>query len=186
VPETLREHVRDAAQRALERFPVALRPEIYVVSFRIWHEDQDPRHPYLAVGYNTESEARRHPSAHRWEYAYWLLEGFERVGHVPEDPVGSALQLAAARAAGIWYDDEGDLDDDLVDAYDDELVRRFDEVCLDAARALHSGGHLARVLGRDVPVVPFDMDRPGWEVEATVAANPAEVIAGFLAHHEPM
>jgi hypothetical protein len=183
--EPLRDHVRRGAVRALEGFAETLRPEIYAVSFRIWHEDQDPRFPYLAVGYNTESQARREGPLARWHYPYWLLDGFQRIGHVPEDPVGSALHLAEARAAGIWYADDlaGDLDEDLVEEYDDELVRRFDEVCLDAAWALHSGGHLARVLGRDVPVVVFDMDRPGWEVEATVAANPAELIGGFLEDH---
>jgi hypothetical protein len=29
--------------------------------------------------------------------------------------------------------------------------------------------------------VVFDMDCPGWEVEATEAANPPELVADFLA-----
>ncbi|GGL00948.1 hypothetical protein [Streptomyces flaveus] len=185
-----REHVRQGAKRILNSFPEALRPEIYVVSFRLWRVDQDPRYPYVAIGYNTESEVRRvmeqgcaYEGTARWEYAYWLLEGFEMVGHVPEDPVGSKLHLAEAQAAGLWYEDEGSLSDEARDALDDQLVSRFDDVCIDAARHLHADGHLTRVLGRQVPVVLFDMDRPGWEVEATEAANPREVLADFLEHH---
>jgi hypothetical protein len=182
--------VRRGAERILNSFPEALRPEIYVVSFRLWRVDQDARYPYLAVGYNTEGEVRRvleqecsYEGSARWEYAYWLLEGFEMVGHVPEDPVGSRLHLAEARAAGLWYEDEGSLSDEACDALDDQLVSRFDDVCIAAARHLHAHGHLTRVLGRQVPVVLFDMDRPGWETEATEAANPPEVLADFLEHH---
>jgi hypothetical protein len=32
-----------------------------------------------------------------------------------------------------------------------------------------------------MPVVVFDMDWPGWEIEATEAANPPELIADYLA-----
>jgi hypothetical protein len=143
----------------------------------------------VAIGYNTESEVRRvleqecsYEGTARWEYAYWLLEGFEMVGHVPEDPVGSALHLAEARAAGRWYEDEGTLSEDERDARDDQLVLRFDDICIDTARRLRADGRLEETLGRPVPIVLFDMDRPGWEVEATEAANPAEAIADFIEH----
>ncbi|MFE5599337.1 hypothetical protein ACFQ8O_09115 [Streptomyces coelicoflavus] len=52
---------------------------------------------YVAIGYNTGGEVRRvlagecsHEGTAAWEYAYWPLEGFARVGHVPEDRAGSA------------------------------------------------------------------------------------------------
>ncbi|MFF4347724.1 hypothetical protein [Streptomyces sp. NPDC001530] len=190
---TFRDHVRRGAERILDGFPEVLRPEIYVVSFRIWRVGQDPRYPYVAIGYNTESEVRRvleqecsYEGTARWEYAYWLLEGFEMVGHVPEDPVGSALHLAEAQAEGLWYEDEGTLSEDERDARDDELVLRFDDICIDTARRLRADGHLERTLGRPVPIVLFDMDRPGWETEATEAANPPEAIADFVEHHSAL
>ncbi|MEU1200772.1 hypothetical protein ABZ446_31765 [Streptomyces sp. NPDC005813] len=185
----LREHVLKEAVRIVDGFPEALKPEIYVVSFRIWRVGQDPRRPYLAIGYNTESEVRRvleqecsYEGTARWEYAYWLLEGFETVGHVPEDPVGSALHLAEAKAEELWYEDDDTLSEDERDARDDELVAQFDAVCIDTARRLRADGHLERALGRPVPVVVFDMDRPGWEAEATEAANPPEAITEFAEH----
>ncbi|GAB2981993.1 hypothetical protein GCM10023080_055230 [Streptomyces pseudoechinosporeus] len=184
------DHMCRGAERVLHGFPDVLRPEIYVISFEVWRVDQDPRYPYAAIGYNTESEVRRvldqgcaYEGSARWEYSYWLLEGFERLGHVPEDPAGSRLHLAEAQAEGLWYEDEDGLSDEVCDARDDQLVRRFDEVCIDVARHLRAGGHLARVLERPVPIVLFDMDRPGWETEATEAANPPEVLAAFLDHH---
>ncbi|GAA3495880.1 hypothetical protein GCM10019016_029810 [Streptomyces prasinosporus] len=188
---SFREHVCREAERIVEGFPAELRSEIYVVSFRIWRVDQDPRRPYVAIGYNTESEVLRvrerecpYEGSARWEYAYWLLEGFETLGHVPGDPVGSALHLEEAKAEGLWYDDEeaGSLPEEEIEERDDRLVSRFDEVCFEAARRLRTGGVLDRVFGGPLPVVVFDMDRPGWEVEATAAANPADVIAAFAEH----
>ncbi|MFG2027423.1 hypothetical protein [Streptomyces sp. NPDC048825] len=185
-----RDHMRRGAERVLYGFPEVLRPEIYVVSFEVWRVDQDPRYPYAAIGYNTESAVRRvldqgcaYEGSARWEYSYWSLEGFERLGHVPEDPVGSSLHLAEAQAEELWYEDEGGLSDEACDARDDQLVRRFDELCIDVARRLRADGHIARVFGRAVPIVLFDMDRPSWETEATEAANPREVLADFLEHH---
>jgi hypothetical protein len=35
---------------------------------------------------------------------------------------------------------------------------------------------------RLVPVVFFDMDRPGWETEATESGKPSDVITDFMEH----
>ncbi|GAA0703725.1 hypothetical protein AB0900_12340 [Streptomyces cellulosae] len=52
---------------------------------------------------------------------------------------------------------------------------------IDLARHLHADGVIERVLGRPLPVVVFDMARPGWEAHATEAANPPELIVDFKA-----
>ncbi|MEV8074067.1 hypothetical protein ACPCC5_20700 [Streptomyces pseudogriseolus] len=110
-PETFLAHLRSAAVGVLERFPAELRPEIYALSFRVWRVDDDDRRPYVAVGYNTETqyERERDPDDDgeaRWNYAYWLLEGFETLGNVPEDPVGSRVYEEEVRSLGVWYDGE--------------------------------------------------------------------------------
>ncbi|MFD4261739.1 hypothetical protein ACFWR9_29980 [Streptomyces sp. NPDC058534] len=180
-----REHVVRGVRHLVEAFPAGLRPDIYVVSLRVDHVDQDPRFPYVAVGYNTRHEVRRvlaHECSHEgtaaWEYAYWPLEGFARVGHVPEDRTGSALHLAEARAEGLWYEEDVGGEEDGNEERDDRLVREFDDVCTAAARSLHDDGCLRHVFGRSLPVVLFDMDRPGWEAEATEAVNPPGVLEG--------
>ncbi|MEW1793568.1 hypothetical protein [Streptomyces niveus] len=184
------EHMRRAGERALEALPAPLRSEIYLISFRIWrHDSCDYRHPYLAIGYNTESEVRRvvaeggDPGEVRWSYAYWLLdETTGIVGHGPDpadDPAGAALHLAEIRELGLWYDDEAD--EDTQDRRDELLTAHFDDACVDVARHLHTSGALTRILGRPVPVLPFDMYRAGYEPELAGAANPPEVVADYLA-----
>ncbi|MFC7510766.1 hypothetical protein ACFQV4_06725 [Streptomyces thermocarboxydus] len=55
------------------------------------------------------------------------------------------------------------------------------DAVIDLARHLHADGVIERVLGRLLPVVVFDMARPGWEAHATEAANPPELIVDFKA-----
>ncbi|MEV0170882.1 hypothetical protein AB0I00_07120 [Streptomyces sp. NPDC050803] len=190
---TFSTHLRDAAVGILERFPEELKPEIYALSFRIWRVDDDDRRPYVAIGYNTETqyELERHPEdpgEARWNYACWLLDGFETLGNVPEDPVGASLYEDEVRHLGLWFEEdeeeeaeEGEAEDeDATDAKRELLQVHFADACIDLARHLHADGPIQRVFGRPLPVVVFDMYCPGWEVEATEAANPPELIEDFL------
>ncbi|MGW7241745.1 hypothetical protein [Streptomyces sp. NPDC054804] len=183
-PGDFRAHLLEAATGVLERFRREPRPEIYALSFRIWRVEEDDRRPYVAIGYNTESQyaAERNPTdpgEARWNYACRLLDGFETLGNCPGDPVGGALYTDEVRRLGLWFD--GDGDDAELDAKCDLLGRHFADACIRLARDLHAGGRIEKVLGRPLPVVVFDMYRPGWEVEATEAANPPELIEEFLA-----
>ena len=190
--ETFQTHLRQAATGILERVPEQLKREIYVLAFNVWRIDADNRHPYVDIGYNTEShyeeEMRRgdsDPWEVRWNYAFWILEGFDKLGNVPEDPAGGPLHEEEARNLGIWYDGEFDLvrmlEDDELRAKSRLLELHFHDSVVDLVRHLHASGTVERIFGRPLPVVVFDMDCPGWEEEATKAANPAELIEDFLA-----
>lgn len=177
-------HLQEAAVGVLERFPEELKPEIYALSFRIWRVDYDYRRPYVAIGYNTETQYGREqrpedPGEARWNYACWLLDGFETLGNVPEDPAGGPLYEDEVKRLGLWF--EGDDESDEHDSELDLLQLHFADACIGLARRLHASGRIEAVFGRPLPVVVFDMDCPGWEVEATEAANPPELIEGFLA-----
>ncbi|MFF2654702.1 hypothetical protein [Streptomyces sp. NPDC058045] len=188
--QPFRTHLRQAATGILERLPGQLRREIYVLAFNIWRVDADDRHPYVDIGYNTESRYREmcrgasDPREARWNYAFWILEGFDRLGNIPEDPVGGPLFEAEANTLGIWYDGAFDLartlEDEDIRARSGRLQVHFHDAVVDLARHLHTSGTVERIFGRPLPVVVFDMDCPGWEEEATRAANPAELIADFL------
>ncbi|WP_329338170.1 hypothetical protein OG252_22265 [Streptomyces sp. NBC_01352] len=189
-PSDFQTHLREAAAGILDRFPEALRSEIYALSFRIWRIDYDDRRPYVAIGYNTESQYElekrpEDPGEARWNYACWLLDGFEMLGNIPQDPTGAELYVDEIKRLGLWYEGEDeDLpltgDDDKIDAQRDLLNLHFADACIDLARHLHADGRIEKLFGRGLPVVVFDMDCPGWEIEATEAANPPELIADFL------
>lgn len=190
---TFQQHLFQAARRALENIPQAVRADVYVLSFRIWRVDHDERRPYVAIGYHTESELREQLAAHpgmnaaeaRWSYAYWPLERCEVIGDAPEDPVGSALHTAEIKALGLWYDDaaadeEADDASEEVEEKMDRINDLFADSCVALVAQLHTDGVVQEVLGRPVPAVIFDMYEADREVTTTKAANPAELLAGFL------
>ncbi|GAA2252475.1 hypothetical protein GCM10010402_04550 [Actinomadura luteofluorescens] len=193
---TLQQHMRRAAEDSLHAFPEALRPDIYVISLRISHGEFStvnelwdyPYDPYMAIGYNTESNVRQNlegssadPLEVRWSYAYMLLEESAPAGHHPADPEGGALYLEEVKRLGLWYEPG---DDDAEEEQDEKLCAHFDDLCIDAARHLHSTGLVQKILGREVPIVLFDMFRiiePG----ATQAANPPHLVpADYLTLHQ--
>jgi hypothetical protein len=189
---TFRQHIEQVAVRTLAEFPAESVSEIYTVTFRIDSVDQDPRFPYLAIGYNTETEVARllgapsPPDAWeaRWNYAYFPSSGLEGVriaGHDPErDPIGAELHRREAVAQGLWYEDADGLSEQERDGRGEQLDDRFHALCVDVARQLNTDGQIAKVLGRPLPVILYDMFNPDEMFDLTRAANPADLIAGFL------
>ncbi|MFW5418062.1 hypothetical protein J0910_15730 [Nocardiopsis sp. CNT-189] len=191
------EHLRRTAEDALARIPAETRAEIYLVGMRLDSTEQDPRRPYLALGYNTESHYRYEmehrsspdPLEVRWLYAHWMLD-VEReafIGHHEADPEGTALLVREAEALGVRYGGHGEEADGGIDAGEDaeeRLTSRFDDLCVDLARHLHESGSLERILGRPVPIVLYDMFRGDTETALTKAANPPELLTGFLSFYE--
>ncbi|MFG3115398.1 hypothetical protein ACGF4C_13420 [Streptomyces sp. NPDC048197] len=189
---TFREHMVQMAVRALEEFREEPASGIYAVTFRIDSVDQDPRFPYLAIGYNTDAEVSRllatpsppEPWDARWNYAYFPssgLEGIRVCGHHRQlDPLGAELHRREAWAQGLWYEDGDALTGPERDARDERLDEGFHALCVDLARQLHTGGGITARLGRPVPVILYDMFQPDEMFTLTRAANPAELVAEFL------
>lgn len=188
---TFRQHMADMAARTLAAFPEEETSEIYAVTFRIDGVDQDARFPYLAIGYNTETEVARlltqgapEPWEARWNYAYFPpsgLEGVRVIGHDPaHDPDGADAHRREAVAQGLWYEDEDGLSEEEQDERDEALAQQFHELCVDVARQLHTDGRLVAALGRAVPVILYDMFDPDEMFAMTSAANPPDLLTEFL------
>jgi hypothetical protein len=190
--ETFAQHIERVAVRVLAEFPPETVPDIYTVTFRIDSVDQDPRLPYLAIGYNTDGEVRRLLAAPsppeaweaRWNYAYFPSSGLEGVrvaGHDPEhDPVGAQAHRREAAAQGLWYEDDDELTEEEIDWRGERLDGRFRDLCVDVARRLHAGGHVVTALGRPLPVILYDMFDPDAMFALTPAANPPDLITEFM------
>lgn len=190
---TFRDHMARMTVGALAEFHEEPASGIYAVTFRIDSVDQDPRLPYLAVGYNTDAEVTRllagphppEPWEARWHYAYFPpsgLEGVRIAGHHREhDPAGAELHRREAAAQGLWYEDGDELPDAERDMRDDRLDEQFHDLCVDLARRLHTERSLTVHLGRPVPVILYDMFRPDEMFALTEAANPVGLVTEFLA-----
>ncbi|MFJ4122372.1 hypothetical protein DLE01_21370 [Streptomyces sp. FT05W] len=173
------EHVERITDEVVGGFPPG--NGIYAVTFRIDSVDQDPRFPYVAVGYTTEAYAAEHAALAsdsweaRWSYASFPATGLEGVREVGRDPAGAAAHRREAESRGFWYED-----DDEPDGRDELLVEWFYEVCVGVARRLHGSGRIMEALGRPVPVILYDMFDPDAMFTLTSEANPAELVADFM------
>ncbi|MFE9910768.1 hypothetical protein [Streptomyces clavifer] len=174
------EHVERVADDVVGEFP----PDggIYAVTFRIDSVDQDPRWPYVTVGYTTEADAAEEAERlsdsweSRWSYACFPETGLEGVRLVGRDPEGVELHRREAESRGLWYEDDDEPDD-----CDSQLVEWFYEVCVRAAQRLHESGRIVEALGRPVPVILYDMFDPDATFRLTADANAAELIEEFMA-----
>ncbi|MFF5642651.1 hypothetical protein [[Kitasatospora] papulosa] len=175
----LQEHVERITDEVVGGFPAG--DGIYAVTFRIDSVDQDPRFPYVAVGYTTEAYAAEHAALAsdsweaRWSYASFPATGLEGVREVGRDPAGAAAHRREAESRGFWYED-----DDEPDGRDELLVEWLYEVCVGVARRLHGSGRIMEALGRPVPVILYDMFDPDAMFTLTSEANPAELVADFM------
>ncbi|MEU6554230.1 hypothetical protein ABZ915_28730 [Streptomyces sp. NPDC046915] len=174
------EHVEGIAGDVVGEFPADA--GIYAVTFRIDSVDQDPRFPYVAVGYTTEADAAESAKKTwdaweaRWSYAFFPKTGLEGVRVVGRDPVGAESYRREAESRGLWYEDDDEPDDRR-----ERLVEWFYEVCVGAARHLHDSSRIVGVLGRPVPVILYDMFDPDAMFGLTSDANPAELVTEFMA-----
>lgn len=174
------EYLRQTAAEVVGTFPADR--GIYAVTFRIDSIDQDPRHPYLAIGYTTEADAAEAAGQTpdgweaRWSYAYFPPTGLEGVRAIGQDGQGAQAFRREALAQGLWYEDG-----DEPGEREEELSEWFHEVCVQAARHLHDSGTIAAVLGAPVPVILYDMFDPDAMFALTAAANPAEIVGEFMA-----
>ncbi|WP_327328856.1 MULTISPECIES: hypothetical protein [unclassified Streptomyces] len=173
------EHVERIVGEVVGEFPA--HDGIYAVTFRIDSVEQDPRFPYVAVGYTTEADAAEQAALAsdsweaRWSYASFPETGLEGVRDVGRAPAAADAHRREAESRGLWYEDDDEPDD-----RDELLVEWFYEVCVGAARQLHESGLILAVLGRPVPVILYDMFDPDAMFGLTSDANPAELIAEFM------
>jgi hypothetical protein len=108
------DHLQHLAESALASIPAAEADGIYVVSFFIDNEDDDPRQPTLTIGYNTETQFRgsiQHASDEaeaRWNYAFWIQNQLTVIGDLARDPIGAAVRQEWITRLGLWYDEPVD------------------------------------------------------------------------------
>ncbi|MGW7260734.1 hypothetical protein [Streptomyces sp. NPDC054834] len=174
------EHVERIVGEVVGGFPAD--GGIYAVTFRIDSVDQDPRFPYVAIGYTTEADAAESAKETgdaweaRWSYAFFPKTGLEGVRAVGRDPDGAESHRREAQSRGLWYEDN-----DAPDDRPERLVEWFYDVCVGAARHLHDSGRIVEVLGRPVPVILYDMFDPDVMFGLTADANPGELVTEFMA-----
>ncbi|MGA4860330.1 hypothetical protein ACPCAB_27235 [Streptomyces koyangensis] len=186
---TFQDHLRTLAEQAISSIPAGEAEDIYVISFFIDNERDDPRQPTLTIGYNTETQFQ-HTIANasdeaeaRWNYAFWLQNELTVIGDLTRDPDGATARHRWISELGLWYDEPARAEDwtTTVGPMAAKIEANFNQACVHLARDLHNDGVIKSVIGKPVPVVLHELEYYEGIARRTEAANPPGLADDFTA-----
>ena len=171
-------------EAALRAIPKELRSSIYVVSFFVCDDEDDPRRPTLTVGYNTiERWKASIPAASdfaeaKWNFACWIQNELIKFGG--DSASGAALVGAWVASTGLSYSDaEEDADFEACLERGGQITDTFVEECCEIVRRLHASGAVAEIFGRSIPVLVHELEVYEGIAGQNEAVNPPGVCAEF-------
>ncbi|MFD7019124.1 hypothetical protein [Streptomyces sp. NPDC059928] len=186
---TFQDHLRTLAEQAISSIPAGEADDIYVVSFFIDNERDDPRQPTLTIGYNTEAQFRRtianasDEAEARWNYAFWLQNELTVICDLTRDPGGATARHRWISELGLWYDEPARAEDwtTTVGPMAAKIEANFNQACVQLARELHNDGVIKSAIGRPVPVILHELEYCEGIARRTEAANPPGLADDFTA-----
>ncbi|MGW1412733.1 hypothetical protein, partial [Streptomyces sp. NPDC002403] len=156
---TFQNHLRTFATRAPSPTPTAEAKDIYVISFFIDNERDDPQQPTLTSGYTeaqfhrTIADASDEAEAH-WNYAFWLQNKLTAIGDLTQDPDGTTARHRWISELGLWHDNQHTHPEDCMTTMGPIaalIEANFNQACVQHARDLHDDGVIENMTGRPVP-----------------------------------
>lgn len=130
--------------------------DIYVLSFLIENEDDDPRMPTLTLGFNTNqnmnssTEDASDADEAKWNYAFWLQNELYVMGREDDEENRNAW----VKSLGHWYtDEEEDEDFDRCMEIGEKITQCFIEIAQKIAMKLHNEDVIKNIFGKDIPII---------------------------------
>ncbi|TGG95481.1 hypothetical protein E4656_03395 [Natronospirillum operosum] len=179
-----------AVADTLSTLPESEIADIYALSFFIYDECDDPRHPTLTLGYNTQNQWRSElsedsdPEASdsqeaKWNYAFWIQNTLLVFGEEGQPSADTVTRWVSE--LGLLYtdaDEEADFERCLEIGRD--ITEHFVQVVCEVASALHEQGVVRKVFGRNVPIIIHELEYDEQIAAQTERSNPPGVAAEFV------
>ena len=172
--QTMKEQLRSGLIEAIGKCEEA---DIYAFSLFVYNEFDDPCHPAVVFGYNTEEnlsagvEMAPDPSEARWNYAYWKQNELFCFG-----------TDETRRAVEQWLT-ENDLPvncdavaEELYPSVKQRIKDRFETLLARIIREIHSSGMIAEKFGVELPILIHEDTYYERLAEHNIEAN-GEVLA---------
>jgi len=190
------EYLRSKAVEGLQRLSDAERADVYVVSFFVYDEYDDPRLPVLTVGANTERQVQfatdpppgfvkpnpwwtpTDEAEARWNYAFWLQNELAVVGDEAADQHGAGLRRSWLETLDLWFDEF----DYTSEAFErgELITKKFVDVCVATVQDIHQSGLLVDLFARPIPVIVHELEYYEAIADQNVAANGPALAAGLV------
>ncbi|MBT9779390.1 hypothetical protein GPL15_23200 [Clostridium sp. MCC353] len=149
--------------------------DIYAISFYIYYAADNPTHPVLKIGYNTESNCKKQleePTAWgpassieaKWNYAFWLHNEELVFGYD-----GETKRIVEAWLDGLGYRrlqdselwGEHSFDEDVLSLYEDDFGKvtcAFIRTVAEVAKGFQEAGFLKDVFHKEIPIIIHDLE----------------------------
>lgn len=192
---SLEDIIYQMIQKQMETWEQQLLDDMYVLSFYIECEDDDPRQPRLVFGYNTESQVQNSlsdasdPAEARWNYAFWLQNEEIVIGDSYDDEASETLPLRDqwVKSLPLYYTDELEAADfNRAMELGNQIVANFYELVKGVIQRLHDRGDVQRVFGRIVPLLIHELEYNDEIAEMNTAINPVGSVREFVAWIDSM
>ena len=178
---SLAEELASRAAKALGQIPEQDRRDVYVISFYVYDEEDDPRRPTLTVGFNTNDQWRSStPEASseleaKWNFAFWIQNAVVTCGGGEDSLVDRWVE-----STGHWFSDEDeDADFEGCLAMGEEITKLWIKECCRAVQILHSTGVVIDLFGKAVPVLVHELEYYEEIAAQNEAINPEGVCDEF-------
>jgi len=141
--EKLKEYIKQQWFLAYKNLSDAELKDIYVFSFFVYDEDDDPRRPTLTMGYNTytnlhvQIDKASDEQEAKWNYAYWLQNEIQSIG-TEEDKTGRRLIKKWVVENKLFYTDkEEDNNFDACMEKGEQITKQFIDILTQIVQETH-------------------------------------------------
>ncbi len=172
----MEKYIREKAIEAIKNINQNKLKDIYVFSFFVYDDMDDPRLPTLQIGYNTlinlKSEAGSidETGEEKWNYAFWLQNELVIIGD-SEDEVGQELIQGWLNKNGLNYSDQENYENDYTKGV--EITTCFVEILIKIVQEIHSSKLT------DLPILIHELEYYGTIKEQNIKANGEKRVKEF-------
>ena len=165
--------------------------DIYVISFFVYDESDDPRCPTLTLGYNDNAsyeDGISDPSdtaEAKWNYAFWFQNELCKIGEM-RSPSESALQEWIQDLGLMYTEDEWDEDTSRCIEFGRAITKQFVDLAVELAKQLHANGVIERKFKRPIPIIIHEYEYYDEIAEQCKRANPEGLIDEFVSWIDSM
>lgn len=172
--QLLERHIFNTLCRALDQLSNSVVIEIYALSFWVYSDEDDPRHPVLEFSYNTTTQFERAtPNASsaaeaKWNFAYWLQDCVVRIGGKDDHLIAAWLHEKNLN----YTNDEALNESDRCMDLDIIIEEEFWNLCARIAKQLHDDSEIAKKFGHPIPIIIHNLEYHEKNVELARGINP--------------
>jgi hypothetical protein len=170
-----------------------MEPDIYVISFFIYDNGDNPCEPVVTIGYNTERQYEKSiANAYdnkeaRWNFAFWLHNAETAYGgefaYGEDDTKEDVAHWI--RSNGLPYypsfdDIPADLDDESLGELQVRITAEFVDILVEVIQELHKTGFIQEIFGKPIPIIVHELEYYDQIADQNVKANSMELVKDFV------